>query len=251
MKGGNMDINSKVALITGAGSGIGRATAISLAEAGAIVMVADLDETRGRQTVDLILEKGGIAAFQQVDVTNVEEAEELVERTVKVFDRLDILVNNAGIFCVGSVEETPFEQWRKILAVNLDAVFICSKIVIPHMRKQGGGSIINIASGAGFFGVPRQAAYCASKGAVVLLTKQMALDFAVDNIRINAICPGAVDTPLMQIKFDSEPEPAQARKKYEADLPLGRMLNPSEVACQVLYLAAHQSYFMTGHCVLI
>lgn len=246
-----MELNAKVALVTGGSSGIGRESSILMAEAGAKVMVADLNISGGLQTVELIREKGGEAVFIQVDVTCSEKVQEMVSKTVEAFGSLDIMVNNAGIFQVGTVEETSLDEWRKLTAVNLDAVFICSKYVIPHMRMQGGGSIINIASGAGFFGVPRQAAYCASKGAVVLLTKQMALDYAGDNIRVNAICPGAVDTPIMQIKFDAEPEPAKAREKYESELPLGRMLSPRDVARQVLYLASHQSYFMTGHCVLL
>jgi len=246
-----MELKNEVAIVTGGGSGIGKAISIHFAEAGARVIVADIEEEKGLKTVNTILDSGHEAIFFKVDVTNENDVELMKERTLEQYGSIDILVNNAGIYQVGSIEETSLEDWRKIHAVNLDAVFICSKKVLPQMQKQSRGSIINIASGAGFFGVPRQAAYCSSKGGVVLLTKQMALDYADDGIRVNAVCPGAVDTALMQIKFDAEKDPVDARNNYEASLPLRRMLSPQEVAVQVLYLASHSSFFLTGHCVLI
>jgi len=246
-----MRLADKVAVITGAGSGIGRATALLFAEEGARVVVVDINEDAGQQTVAAIRGQGGEALFLQADVSKAADAEEMVSQAVSTFGRLDVLVNNAGILRMGSVTDTSDDDWRAVLGVNLDGVFFCSRAVVPQMRRQGGGCIVNIASGAGLAGVPRQAAYGVSKGGVVLLTKQMALDCEQDNIRVNAVCPGAVDTPLMQIIFDEEKDPAAARQEYEASLPLGRMLDPREVAYQVLFLASHKSYFMTGQCLIV
>ena len=246
-----MKLVDKVAVITGSGSGIGRATALLFAEEGARVVVVDINEHTGQQTVATIREKGGEAVFVRADVSTAVDVEDMVSQTVNALGRLDILVNNAGILRMGSVEETSEDDWKAVLGVNLDGVFLCSKAAAPQMRKQGGGVIVNIASGAGLSGVARSAAYCASKGGVVLLTKQMAIDYEKDGIRVNAVCPGAVDTPLMQIMFDEKEDPVAARQEYEAALPLGRMLDPREVAYQVLFLASHKSYFMTGQCLIV
>lgn len=246
-----MKLADKVAVITGSGSGIGKATALLFAEESAQVVVVDINEHAGQQTVTTIQGKGGKALFVRADVSKAVDVEGMVSQTVNALGRLDILVNNAGILRMGSVEETSEDDWKAVLGVNLDGVFLCSKAVVPQMRKQGGGVIVNIASGAGLSGVARSAAYCASKGGVVLLTKQMAIDYEKDGIRVNAVCPGAVDTPLMQIMFDEKEDPVAARQEYEAGLPLGRMLDPREVAYHVLFLASHKSYFMTGQCVVI
>lgn len=246
-----MKLVDKVAVITGSGSGIGRATALLFAEEGARVVVVDINEHAGQQTVATIREKDGEAVFVRADVSKAVEVKGMVSQVVNAWGRLDILVNNAGILRMGSVEETSENDWKAVLGVNLDGVFLCSKAVAPQMRKQGGGVVVNIASGAGLSGVARSAAYCASKGGVVLLTKQMAIDYEKDGIRVNAVCPGAVDTPLMQIMFDEKKDPVAARQEYEAALPLGRMLDPREVAYQVLFLASHKSYFMTGQCLIV
>jgi NAD(P)-dependent dehydrogenase (short-subunit alcohol dehydrogenase family) len=162
-------------------------------------------------------------------------------------------VNSAGTHYLGLVEDTSDEDWQRVLGVNLNGVFFASRAVLPYMRAQGSGCIVNIASGAGLAGVPFSPAYCASKGGVVLLTKQMAIDYAAHNIRVNAICPGAVDTPLMGMlfRFYRPEDPDGYRAEYEAGLPLGRMLNPEEVAYQALFLCSHKSYLLTGHCVVI
>jgi NAD(P)-dependent dehydrogenase (short-subunit alcohol dehydrogenase family) len=251
MEEARVKLVDKVAVVTGSASGIGRATALLFAKEGARVVVVDINEHTGQQTVATIREKGGEALFVRADVSKAVDVEGMVSQTVNALGRLDILVNNAGILRMGSVEETSEDDWKAVLGVNLDGVFLCSKAVAPQMRKQGGGVIVNIASGAGLSGVARSAAYCASKGGVVLLTKQMAIDYEKDGIRVNAVCPGAVDTPLMQIMFDEQEDPVAARQEYEAGLPQGRMLDPREVAYQVLFLASHKSYFMTGQCVVI
>lgn len=253
MEESGLILEDKVAIVTGAGSGIGRAIALLFAEKGAQVVVAEINQQTGPETVAAIKEEGGEALFIEVDVTRPAAVEEMVEQTVVTCDHLDILVNNAGVHHMGLAEDTSDQDWRAVLGVNLDGVFYASRAALSRMREQHGGSIINIASGAGLAGVPFSPAYCASKGGVVLLTKQMAVDYEPYGIRINAICPGAVDAPLMDtlFQFYRPEDPESYRTEYEDRLPLGRMLDPREVAYQALFLASHKSYLLTGHCVVI
>ena len=248
-----MRLANQIAIVTGSGSGIGRATALLFAKEGARVIVADIDEDAGRRTVSEIELNGGEALYVGVDVGQAASVEAMIQQVVERFGRVDILVNNAGIQRMGTVEETTDEDWQAVLGVNLTGVFLCSRAVIPQMKKLGAGNIINIASGAGMVGVPQSAAYCASKGGVVLLTRQMALDYERFNLRVNAICPGAVNTPLMEgfFRYRRPEDPEAYRQEYEAALPLGRMLCPDEVAFEALVLASHKSYLLTGHCVMI
>lgn len=253
MEESGLILEHKVAVVTGAGSGIGRAIALLFAEEGARVVVAEINPQTGPETVAAIREAGGEALFVKVDVTCPTVVNETVERTVATYGQLDILVNNAGVHQMGLAEDTSDRDWRAVLSVNLDGVFYASRAALSQMREQNGGSIINIASGAGLGGVPFSPAYCASKGGVVLLTKQMAIDYEPYGIRINAICPGAVDAPLMDtlFQFYRPEDPESYRAEYEDRLPLGRMLDPREVAYQALFLASHKSYLLTGHCVVI
>ncbi|MFZ5916486.1 MAG: SDR family NAD(P)-dependent oxidoreductase [Chloroflexota bacterium] len=238
----------KVAVVTGGASGIGRASALLLASEGASVIVADIDEAGGRDTVQTIQERGGEATFVRTDVTVAADVERMIAAAVETYGRLDVLFNNAGIAHRAPVDECTEEDWDRVMAINLKGVFLGSRYAVPVMKRQGGGSIINTASGAGLVGTVRSPAYCASKGGVVLLTKQMALDFAQDNIRVNAICPGAVDTPLMDLILrEISDDLGEARRIYEGRLPRGRMLAPEEVAHAVLYLASDESGFMTGN----
>jgi meso-butanediol dehydrogenase/(S,S)-butanediol dehydrogenase/diacetyl reductase len=253
MRESELKLGGKVAIVTGAGSGIGKATALLFAEEGAHVIIADIHQEAGEATASAIQNSGGKALFVQTDVAQSADVERMVRLAVDTFGRIDALANCAGILCMGAVDETSDEDWKSTIDTNLTGVFFCSRAVIPYMQRQGGGSIINIASGAGLAGVSQSAAYCASKGGVVLLTKQMALDYEKHNIRVNAICPGAVDTPLMQTMFEFRrpDDPGAYRQEYEAALPLGRMLYPEEVAYQALFLASHKSYLLTGHCVVL
>jgi len=238
----------KVALITGAASGIGRATALLFARGGAKVVVADVNAAGGQDTVETIRREGGEAIFALADVTSAADAKRMVDTAVETYGRLDILFNNAGIAHRASVDECSEEDWDRVIAINLKGVFLGSKYAVPVMKRQGGGTIINTASGAGLVGTVRSPAYCASKGGVVLLTKQMALDFARDNIRVNAICPGAVDTPLMEVVLrELSDDLVEAKRMYEERLPRGKMLAPEQVAHAVLYLASDESGFMTGN----
>jgi len=241
-------LEGKVALITGAASGIGRATALLFAREGARVVVADMNEAGGRDTVETIRQQGGEAIFVPVDVTRAADVKRMVDTAVETYGRLDVLFNNAGIAHRAAVDECSEEDWDRVIAINLKGVFLGCKYAVPVMKQQGGGTIINTASGAGLVGTVRSPAYCASKGGVVLLTKQMAIDFARDKIRVNAICPGAVDTPLMEIVFrEMSDDLVEAKRTYEERLPRGRMLAPEDIAHVALYLAGDESGFMTGN----
>ncbi|MCL5075713.1 MAG: SDR family oxidoreductase [Chloroflexi bacterium] len=241
-----MRLKDKVAIITGAGSGIGRATALLFAREGAKVVVADLAQVMGEETVRAIRGEGGEAIFVQVDVSRAADAERMVGAAIASYGRLDILFNNAGINLLGRVTETTEEDWDKVIAVNLKGVFLCSKYALLEMIKQGSGVIINASSAAGIVGLRNLAAYTASKGGVLQLTKNMALDYAPYNIRINALCPGVIETPMTEQVIESQADPAEARRFYERNRPLGRMGRPEEVAYAALYLASAEASYVTG-----
>jgi len=241
-----MRLADKVAIITGAGVGIGRATALLFAKEGAKVVVVDCDSEAGTKTVRLIEENGGAAIFLQVDVSKAADVKRMVERTVERYGKLDILVNNAGIYTQGDVVEAAEEEWNRILDVNLKGVFLCSKYSIPEMIKGGGGSIVNIGSEAGIVGIKNQVAYNVSKSGVIALTKSMALDFALHNIRVNCLCPGRTLTPLVEKVIAEAQDPESTRRALEEDRPLKRMGRPEEIAAGILFLASDESPYATG-----
>jgi NAD(P)-dependent dehydrogenase (short-subunit alcohol dehydrogenase family) len=245
-KEGKMRLAGKVAIITGAGEGIGRATALLFAEEGAEVVVADCDPERGDETVRFIEEKGGRAVFLQADVSKAADVKRMVKTTVERYGKLDILVNNAGIYAQADVVEATEEEWDRILNVNLKGVFLCSKYSIPEMIKGGGGSIVNIGSEAGIVGIKNQVAYNVSKSGVIALTKSTALDFAAHNVRVNCLCPGRTLTPLVEKVIAEAPDPESTRRALEEDRPLNRMGRPEEIAAGVLYLASDESPYATG-----
>jgi NAD(P)-dependent dehydrogenase (short-subunit alcohol dehydrogenase family) len=232
---------------------MGRTFSILFASEGAKVVAADINEASGLETVKLIKDKGGDATFVKGDVSTSSGAEGIVKSCVDAYGRLDILVNNAGIQFMGTILETSEEQWDKIISVNTKSMFLMAKYAVPAMRKSGGGVIINMGSDAGLIGNPKTAAYCASKGAVIALTKAMAVDHAPDGIRVNCMCPGAIDTPLhKQVMHDLSPEEADAwRSRVKVRYPLGRIGTPDEVANLALFLASDKSSFMTGAAVSI
>ncbi len=247
-----MKLRDKVALITGAGSGIGRATAILFAKEGAKVSVVDLDNERGVDTVQLIKDQGGNAIFIRADVSQIEDARRMVEITVNTWNRLDILFNNAGISVVGTVETLTEEEWDRVMGVNLKSVFLGSKFAIPHMRRQGGGCIINMASANGIRPYTNRDAYSASKGAIISLTKGMALGFVKDNIRVNCLCPGTVETAILNgVASKLYPDMETARQAFIARQPMGRMGKPEEIAHAALYIASDEAAFMTGSALVI
>ena len=237
-----MRISDKVAIITGAASGIGRTTAILFAKEGGKVVIADQNEASGDETVDLIRTDGGQAIFTRVNVTSATDIQGMVKTTIDTYGKLNILVNNAGIAIRLPVVDLPEEDWDRSIDVNLKGIYLGSKYAIPEMIKNDGGAIVNIASIYGLVGGRTRAAYAASKGGVVNLTRSIALDYALYKIRVNCICPGFVNTPLLKNILKTQEE-------YQAlaDLhPIGRLGEMLEIAHGVLYLASDESSFVTG-----
>jgi NAD(P)-dependent dehydrogenase (short-subunit alcohol dehydrogenase family) len=236
----------KCALITGAASGIGQAMALLFAREGASVAVADLDLDRGAGVARRIADEGGRAIFVRCDVTVAKDCEEAVRRTVDELGRLDILVNNVGIIRRASVTESSEEEWDRVLAVNLKSVFLLSRAAIPVMARGGGGAIVNTSSGWGLVGGARAASYCASKGAVVVLSKAMAIDHAPQNIRVNCLCPGDTDTPMLRDEASQLGRPLRTFLEEAARRPMCRIGTPEEIAGAALFLASESASFITG-----
>ncbi len=242
-----MDIlKDKVALITGGASGIGRATALLFASEGAAVALVDLDQQEGEAVAAEITAAGGQALFIRGDVSEAGECRRAVELTVNAFGGLDILFNNAGIIRRADVIATTEEEWDRVMAVNVRSVFLMSKYAIPHLEGRGGGSIINTSSGWGLKGGGDAVAYCASKGAVTNLTRAMAIDHGGSNIRVNAVCPGDVDTPMLREEARQLNQPEAQFLMGAAARPLGRIARPEEIAATVLFLAGEASSYITG-----
>jgi NAD(P)-dependent dehydrogenase (short-subunit alcohol dehydrogenase family) len=237
-----MKLAHKVAVLTGAGSGIGRATALLFAKEGAKVVVVDLDAKAGQKTVDLIKADGGEVVLAVIDVTQASDVQNMVKTTLDVYHRLDILVNIAGIFTTGTVVETTEADWHRILGVNLDGIFLCMKYCIPEMMKGGEGVVVNISSEAGLVGIKNQVAYNVSKSAVIALTKSTALDFADNHIRVNCLCPGRTLTPLVEKVINESKDPETTRRVLSEDRPMKRMGNPEEIAAGILFLASDATY---------
>ena len=242
-----MRLDNKVAIITGAGSGIGRASAIMFAKEGAKVVIADINDTGGEETVASIKSNGGEAFFVHTDVSKAPDAENLIKATKDKFGRIDILFNNAGTPLSNiQIENLDESQWDRIYAVNVKGVFLLMKYAIPTMKKAGGGVIINLASMGGVRPLPGTNAYASSKAAVIHLTKAVALEVTSNNIRINYINPAAVDTPMLP---QFRPEGMDLNKFYagaKASMPLGRIAKPEDIAYAALYLASDESSLLTG-----
>jgi NAD(P)-dependent dehydrogenase (short-subunit alcohol dehydrogenase family) len=242
-----MLLKDKVALITGAGSGMGRATAIRFAKEGAKVMVADLRTETASNTAAEIEKDGGVARSVGVDVRRAADVERMVSDTIKHFGRIDILFNNAGVYVPKNAVDTTEEEWDWVVDVCLKGVWLGCKYTIPHMIKQGGGVILNTASGAGLEGVPNLAAYQGAKGGVVIMSKGIALDFARHNIRCISICPGVIETPIFE---NCTGAPAGSSQQIWARTgamhPLGRNGKPEEIAALATFLASDQASFITG-----
>ncbi len=239
-------LEGKVALITGGNSGIGKAAAVLFAREGARVAVTGRNEERGSRAVDEIEAAGGRAIFIRCDVRSAAECRHAVEETVRSFGRLDILFNNAGVYWAHSAVECTEEEWDLTIDVNLKGTFLMSKFALPVMISQGGGSIINNSSGWGITGGDKAVSYCASKGGVVLMTKAMAIDHGRQGVRVNCICPGDVDTPMLE---EDSKFRGLSWKDYlagAADRPMGRIGRPDEIASAALFLASDESSFVTG-----
>ena len=245
-----MRLADKVAMITGAGSGIGEETAHLFAREGAAVIIADINAEAAQKVAESIQADGGRAAWTQTDVTSEESAAAMTQAALTSFGRVDILFNNAGNEGFGSVVNTDLAVWERIFAVHVRGAFLCSKYAIQAMIEGGrGGVIINVSSVAGLIGIPNMAAYCAAKGAIVNLTRSMAVDFAAQKIRVNCIAPGTTMTPLGQrlIENDTPERLAQRLSRY----PMGRFGQPDEIARAVLFLASDDSSYATGMCLTV
>jgi NAD(P)-dependent dehydrogenase (short-subunit alcohol dehydrogenase family) len=245
LSGKQAALTGKISLITGGARGIGRATALLFAREGAMVAIADVSQD-GEAVAQEIIRQGGRAIFEHVDVTQDADCQRSVERTLQEFGAIHVLFNNTGIIRRASVLELSEEDWDRTMAVNVKSIFLMSRQVIPSMIKVGGGSIINTASGWGLAGGARAAAYCASKGAVVLLTKAMAIDHGPEHIRVNCICPGDTDTGMLRDEAQQLREQEERFLTDSARRPLGRIGTPEEIAQAALYLASDASSFVTG-----
>ena len=243
------ELNGKVAIVTGASAGIGRATAFALAAEGASVVVADVDDVRGQQVATELTDKGASALFIHTDVTDDAQVAALVATTVVTFGGLDLAVNNAGIEGTPAIthECTP-ENWNRTLAVNLTGVWSCMRHEIPRMLERGGGSIVNLASVAGLVGFNTIPAYVASKHGIVGLTKTAALEYAETGIRVNAVCPGVIDTEMVERFTGGAPEAEAAMVATE---PVGRLGRPEEIADAIVWLCSDRSSFTTGQAIAV
>jgi NAD(P)-dependent dehydrogenase (short-subunit alcohol dehydrogenase family) len=241
-----LGLRDKVALVTGGASGIGRAVARVFALAGAKIVVADGDEVGGEKVIREIKDDGGDARFIACDVSQLRQCARTVDETWQTFGGLYVLVNAAGVILRATVVETDVEDWDRTLNINLKGTFLMSKYALPRMVTGGGGAIVNISSGWGLVGGRRAAAYCASKGGVVLLTKAMALDHASQNIRVNCVCPGDTETPMLREEARQMGQTMEAFLKGAADRPLGRVGTAEEVARAVLFLVGESAAFITG-----
>lgn len=244
-------LKKKVALITGGASGIGRATAMLFAREGAAVVIADINVQSGEEVVQEIKSAGGKALFVPCDVTQAEDCQRAVEAAVTTFGGLDILFNNAGIIRRADVLHTTEAEWDRVMEVNVKSIFLMSKYAIPQMEKRGGGAIINTSSGWGLKGGGNAVSYCASKGAVTNMTRAMAIDHGRQGIRVNAVCPGDTDTPMLRNEARQLGQPEQEFMAEAAARPLGRYGTPEEIAEAVLFLASDAAGYITGAALVV
>lgn len=245
-----MRLEGRVASITGAGSGIGRCAAVLFAQEGARILVSDIDVDAGKQTVEAVRGIGGEAHFVHVDVSVAAQVEQLYAEGEQVFGKVDVLYNNAGVFDSrdGSVTETDEDTWDKVIDIDLKGVYLCCRYGVPALQRAGGGTIVNVASFVSWMGAATpQIAYTSAKGGVLSMTREIATEFARDNIRANALCPGPVETPLLEALL-SDP---QRRNRRLVHIPMGRFGRAEEMAKAALFLACDDSSFMTGASLLV
>lgn len=241
-----MKLSERTAIVTGGASGIGRAIAIEFARAGAEVAVGDVREepkAADVPTVERVRDLGSEAIFEETDVADPDDVERLVEATVEAFDGVDILVNNAGVTTTAPLHETPREEWNRVVDINLNGVYTCTKFALPYLRDSSAGRIINVSSQRGLVGAPKKAAYCASKGGVSNLSRQMAIDYGPDGITVNAICPGPIKTSMLQ----SALEDPERRKQYEESTVTPFLGDPEDIGQAAVFLASDAARFVTGH----
>jgi NAD(P)-dependent dehydrogenase (short-subunit alcohol dehydrogenase family) len=245
-----MRLEGKLAVITGAATGIGRATARLFVDEGARVVIADINETGGRRTVDE-LEAGEAASFLRADVSRAAEMEALMNDAADAMGGIDVIVNNAGVQRSGAVTEFDESDWDALMRVNPKSCFFGAKYGVPHLRRRGGGSIVNTASIAGLKGGPGMTAYSASKGAIVAFTKALAAELAADGIRVNSVCPGWIDTPFNQPAIDFMGGREKQHALVRSSVPLGLQGTPEQVAPGIAFLASDSSSYITGQTLVI
>ena len=245
-----MKLKDRVAVITGSGAGIGRASALEFGREGARVVVADINSTGAQETVNMIAAQGGQAMAVPTDVADPASVQHLVEATLQAYGEVHVVFSNAAIQVNKTVEDTAVEEWNREIAVNLGGIFLCSKYFLPHLRRTK-GCIVNMASVNGFFVEPMCAGYCATKGAIIALTKAMAIDHGKEGIRVNCICPGYIDAGLAWGYFEVQPDPAAARLAAGKLHALWRIGKPEEVARVAVFLASDDASFMTGSVVVV
>jgi len=236
----------RVVILTGAASGIGKAAALLFAEEGATVCLLDIDRRGIEEATRAILDKNRKALPFVCDVTDERKVAETVEQVLRHAAGIDVLCNNAGIELSKSLISTEKDEWEAVLSVNLKGMFLLSKHVLPHMMDSGGGAVVNTSSISGLLGWPDSAAYCASKGGVVQLTREMAVEYGQYNIRINCICPGTTETPMINRLLSLESDPEETARSIKAMHPLGRFAQPEEIARAMLFLASDEASFVTG-----
>ncbi len=242
-------MKGKVALVTGAGAGIGRATALAFAREGASVVVSDVVVDSGEETVKMISKSGGEAIFIKTDVSKSADVEAMINKTMETYGRLDFAANNAGINGpITALADCTEEDWDRVMGINLKGVWLCMKYEIPQMLKTGGGAIVNTASMAGIVGFPAQPPYVTSKHGVVGLTKTAALDYGNRGIRVNAVCPGVIQTAMVESLLDTIPEIIDSLNKQS---PLGRIGQPPEIAEAIVWLCSDAASFVTGHAMVV
>ncbi|MCL4875323.1 MAG: glucose 1-dehydrogenase [Anaerolineae bacterium] len=245
--------DGKVAVVTGGAKGIGRAAVEAFAREGAAVVAADVDKTAAQALVGGIKKARGRALAVKADVSRIRDAEKIAQEAVKAFGGIDILVNNAGIQTYGTVVDTPEETWDKTINVNQKGIFLVSKFCVPEIIKRGGGAVVNVASVQGLASQPNVVAYTSTKGAIIAMTRTMALDHAPHNIRVNCVCPGSVDTPMLrwaaEVFVPEDPEGAVV--DWGKMHPLGRVAKAEEIAQVILFLASSDASFMTGASVVV
>lgn len=241
-----MKLQGKVAIVTGAASGIGRASAVAFSREGARVIAVDIDKGRGEETAAMIAALGGEAFFAHADVSNEADCKLFVQQALALWGRIDILFNNAGVVLVKPLEEMSGDEWDRVMSINVKAAFLAIKHVVPHMRRGGGGVILNTGSIASFTGQLNTPVYSASKGAIALLTKSLALDYGRDRIRVNCICPGITDTPMLREHLGHGAEGEERIRTRLSRVPSGEILSPEDVARAALYLVSDDSIGVTG-----